>query len=69
MPLPTATAGTTAATVSGRRAVLALVQNVHFLPFGSSGTSQRTPGLLAAWKGLAGMQGPTQAVACASVHA
>ncbi|MEW5318984.1 MAG: hypothetical protein WDW38_010162 [Sanguina aurantia] len=35
--------------------VLALVQNIYFLPFGPSGTTPSSPGLIAAWASLAGV--------------
>ncbi len=38
----------------GRRC-LAMVQNVHFLPFGPSGTSRRAPALMRAWSLLGGV--------------
>lgn len=37
------------------RRCVALVQNVHFLPLGPSGTGPRSPALLAAWRRLGGV--------------
>lgn len=43
--------------------VLALVQNIYFLPFGPSGTTPSTPGLVQAWASLAGIMAVSEFVA------
>ncbi|GFR43227.1 hypothetical protein Agub_g4284, partial [Astrephomene gubernaculifera] len=45
------------------RRCLALVQNVHFLPLGPSGSGPRNPSLLAAWGRLAGVVAVSEFVA------
>ncbi|KAG2437925.1 hypothetical protein HXX76_005541 [Chlamydomonas incerta] len=57
-PAPASGPGTLFEAVVGAappRRCVALVQNVHFLPLGPSGTGQRSPALLEAWRRLGGI--------------